>query len=257
MENLLNAVKNLYIRNRQSPLRFRRNDPVIMRLFHETKKNVPQQSQFFVFVYQLARYNNSRNVSFNRNHNFIISLYREGVKLSQELSANKIEPLVKPENIKEPSSDKKAALLIGINYKGSDAELRGCENDIKNTKNILINKYGFQEKDIVVLMESSGMGNQPTRANILRYVKWLVDKSNSEYGTIWFQYSGHGTYINDGNRDEKDGKDECIYTCDEKLIVDDEFHRELVSNINAKSKLFCFMDCCHSGTIMDLSLIHI
>ena len=92
MENLLNAVKNLYIRNRHSPLRFRRNDPVIMRLFHETKKNVPQQSQFFVFVYQLARYNNSRNISFNRNHNFIISLYREGVKLSQELSANKIEP---------------------------------------------------------------------------------------------------------------------------------------------------------------------
>jgi hypothetical protein len=252
MEKLLNAVKNLYIRNRQSPLRFRRNDHVIMRLFHETKKNVPQQSQFFVFVYQLARYNNSRNVSFSRNNNFIISLYREGVKLSQELSANKIEPLVKPENIKEPSSDKKAALLIGINYKGTNAELRGCENDIKNTKNMLISKYGFQEKDIVILMESSGMRNQPTRANILRYVRWLVNKSNSGYGSVWFQYSGHGTYIDDRNRDEKDGKDECIYTCDEKLIVDDEFHRELVSNIHAKSKLFCFMDCCHSGTIMDL-----
>ena len=57
-------VKNLYIRNRQSPLRFRRNDPTIMRLFQETKKYIPQQSQFFVFVYQLARYNNSRNVFF-------------------------------------------------------------------------------------------------------------------------------------------------------------------------------------------------
>ena len=162
------------------------------------------------------------------------------------------EPLVKPENIKEPLSNKKAALLIGINYKGTNAELQGCENDIKNTKNMLINKYGFKENDIVVLMESSGMGNQPTRANILRYVRWLVNKSNSGYGSVWFQYSGHGTYIDDRNRDETDGKDECIYTCDEKLIVDDEFHRELVSNIHSKSKLFCFMDCCHSGTIMDL-----
>ncbi len=33
-------------------------------------------------------------------------------------------------------TDKKAAVLIGINYKGTDGELRGCENDIFSTKKV-------------------------------------------------------------------------------------------------------------------------
>ena len=35
----------------------------------------------------------------------------------------------------------KIALLIGINYIGTDSELSGCINDINETKDVLINKY--------------------------------------------------------------------------------------------------------------------
>lgn len=253
MKNLFNAVRNLYMRNRNGPLRFRPRDPVIGRLFQETKRYVSPKSLFYAYVIKLVKHNYRSSVNFKRNDNFFSVLYREAQKLLRPKPTPQVSSSKPPSSSKPTSSSsKKAALLIGINYKGTDAELRGCENDIRNTKNVLIQKYGFKESDIVVLTESLGSHRSPTRNNILRYIKWLVDKSNAGYGSIWFQYSGHGTYITDTNGDEKDGRDECIYTCDEQLIVDDEFRNLLVSRVNKNSKLFCFMDCCHSGTIMDL-----
>lgn len=250
MDGLFGFVKNIYHQNRMVPLFFRRRDPLIARLFQQTQKYVPKHTQFYQYVLHVAKYNNNRFIRFSKNNDFFKTLYRESVKLSQK--SQKIDPPIRKENIKTPDPEKKAALLIGINYKGTDAELRGCENDIENTKRILIEKYGFNPREIIVLKESLGVRGQPTRNNILRFMRWLANKSNSGYGTVWFQYSGHGTYIKDTTGDEKDGKDECIYTCDDNLIVDDEFHKELVSRIHKESKLFCFMDCCHSGSIMDL-----
>lgn len=258
MKAILAFVKNIYYRNKQGPVNFRMRDPIVSRLVHETKRHVPSNTRFYSYVMSLARFNSSRNVSFKQNDNFFQILYNDAVIMAQPKPEPVPEPVpqAKPEIelIIEPESksEKKAALLIGINYKGTNAELRGCENDIKNSKKMLISKYGFEEKDIIVLMESASMTYQPTRSNILNYVNWLVSKSKSGYSTLWFQYSGHGTYIKDTTGDEKDGKDECIYTCDDKLIVDDEFHQKLVSAVDKDSKLFCFMDCCHSGTIMDL-----
>ena len=270
MKAILAFVKNIYYRNKQGPVNFRMRDPIIGRLVNETKRNVPSNTRFYSYVMSLARFCSSRNVSFKQNDNFFQILYNDAIIMAQPkpepIPQPKPEPVPqpKPEPVPQPKpeieliiepeskSEKKAALLIGINYKGTSAELRGCENDIKNSKKMLISKYGFEEKDIIVLMESAAMTYQPTRSNILNYVNWLVSKSKSGYSTLWFQYSGHGTYIKDSTGDEKDGKDECIYTCDDKLIVDDEFHQKLVSAVEKDSKLFCFMDCCHSGTIMDL-----
>ena len=113
-----------------------------------------------------------------------------------------------------------------------------------------MSKYGFKEQDIVMLTES--FGEKPTRANILKHMQNLVNKSNQGYTSLWFQYSGHGTYISDYNGDEKDKKDECIVTSDMRLITDDEFRQKFTSRINKNAKMFCLMDCCHSGTIMDL-----
>ena len=51
-------------------------------------------------------------------------LYREGVKLSQELSANKIEPLVKPENIKEAITSPGPETIKAESKTSSQSELR-------------------------------------------------------------------------------------------------------------------------------------
>ena len=72
------------------------------------------------------------------------------------------------------------------------------------------------------------------------------------YSSLWFQYAGHGNYSTDYSGDEVDKKDECIATSDKKYISDDEFRKLFTSQINKNAKMFCLMDCCHSGTIMDL-----
>ena len=102
----------------------------------------------------------------------------------------------------------KKALLIGINYIGSDGELSGCINDINDTKHILKSVYKYDDKDINMLSDEADI--KPTKQNIIKHLNKLVDFSNEEdVSEIWVSYSGHGSYVRDRNRDEDDGKDEC------------------------------------------------
>jgi hypothetical protein len=47
-----------------------------------------------------------------------------------------------PESTNIPSSGRRKALLIGINYFGTANELRGCINDVHNMVNLLLSE-GF------------------------------------------------------------------------------------------------------------------
>jgi hypothetical protein len=114
------------------------------------------------------------------------------------------------QTVQAAKPSEKAALLIGINYKGTNKELYGCENDIYNTKKVLLEKYGFKNENIMILTES------------------------------------------DQNGDEKDGYDECLVTSDNYGLTDDELRSELINRVRADCKLFCLVDACHSGTMMDL-----
>lgn len=62
------------------------------------------------------------------------------------------------------------ALLVGINYTGSSAALRGCHNDVKNLAAFLMERYAFKKEDMVLLMDlpQGTAMEQPTRANIVR-----------------------------------------------------------------------------------------
>jgi hypothetical protein len=146
----------------------------------------------------------------------------------------------------------KRALLIGINYKGTDAELRGCINDIENIRSILVNNCDYQDANIRILTEESSI--IPTRSNIETQIRWLV--SNCMPGdTLIFYYSGHGANVNDRNGDETDKKDEVLIPLDyEKngFITDDWLYQNMASRIPNGVKLFGFTDCCHSGTMIDL-----
>lgn len=135
------------------------------------------------------------------------------------------------------------ALLIGLNYTGSQYELRGCHNDVDNIKELLISR-GTKEENIIVLKEA-------TRLEILRtFIRFIMMSKCDDI--LYFHYSGHGVSIIDKGGDESDGKDEVIFTSDLKLITDDELHRYLVDCLPPKTKLFTVFDCCHSGTILDL-----
>jgi hypothetical protein len=80
---------------------------------------------------------------------------------------------------------------------------------------------------------------------------------NAIYGdTLVFAYSGHGTYTTDLNGDELDGFDEMIIPIDatnvQSCIIDDEFKTIIDAYLKYGVKLFILMDCCFSGTILDL-----
>ena len=163
------------------------------------------------------------------------------VQLKNDISY--ITNLVMPE-IKNKNNN--SALLIGINYTGTDNELYGCINDT-NSINSLISNYNF--KKICILTDNTV--KKPDHNNILYEFKNLL--SNSQAGDVLlFFYSGHGSYILDKNNNEKTGNDQVIVPCDLNEILDDELKNIIQTNLKKDVTLIALFDCCYSGSILDL-----
>ncbi|KAI4323297.1 hypothetical protein L6164_022915 [Bauhinia variegata] len=144
----------------------------------------------------------------------------------------------------------KKAVLIGCNYPGTKAELRGCINDVWRMYNCLIQRYGFSEDDITVLIDTDDSYEQPTGKNIRSALATLV--LSAEPGDVIFvHYSGHGTRLPaETGEDDDTGYDECIVPCDMNLITDDDF-KELVDRVPRGVRLTIVSDSCHSGGLIE------
>jgi hypothetical protein len=143
------------------------------------------------------------------------------------------------------------ALLIGINYKETKHELRGCINDVKNIRNRLNQLKCFD--NFTILTDETEF--KPTRENILKEFKSLC--SNAKAGeTLFFSFSGHGSYTFDRNNEEKDKRDECIVSVDSQMITDDEINN-ILTTLPKNSNMIMIFDCCHSGTIADLKYSYV
>jgi hypothetical protein len=139
------------------------------------------------------------------------------------------------------------ALVIGINYPGTDYELRGCINDADDWTRILEGrKFGVTQ-----LLDSAA-----TRDAILKKATTLVTGLKpGEVGVI--AYSGHGTWFPDINNEEPDGRVEAICPADmgddgTGLITGPEF-RDLWAKIPTKAVVVFMTDSCHSGTVFRLN----
>lgn len=144
----------------------------------------------------------------------------------------------------------KFALLIGINYVGTKHELNGCINDVATIRDICVNN-GYDDINCITDQYHS---IQPTKSNIMDSIKNVLEKSvNGD--TVLISYSGHGSNTRDLNGDEPDGKDEVVCAIDDN-IKDDELYSLIVSNLKDGVKLRVIMDCCHSGSILDLNLTY-
>ncbi|KAL8469322.1 hypothetical protein ACS0TY_032231 [Phlomoides rotata] len=142
------------------------------------------------------------------------------------------------------------AVLIGCNYPGTKAELKGCINDVKRMYKCLVERYGFSDEDITVLIDTDDSYKQPTGHNIRAALADLVD--SAEPGDFLFvHYSGHGTRLPaETGEDDDTGYDECIVPCDMNLITDDDF-RELVDRVPEGCQITIVSDSCHSGGLID------
>lgn len=148
--------------------------------------------------------------------------------------------------IKPILKNQKNALLIGINYKGTENELNGCINDVLSLKNKLIE---LKFNNINILTDDNDI--KPTKNNILLGLQKLLENSN-EGDILFFSYSGHGSSTIDKSGDETDGLDELLVACDLNAISDDLLKFVINKYIKKNVTLFALFDCCHSGTIVDL-----
>merc|ERR1719221_1285177 len=159
--------------------------------------------------------------------------------------------------VPEGATGTRRAVMIGINYLGdSPGELSGCWNDVLNMKRYIMKVHGFEEENIVILMDD-GEHTPPNARNIINAYKTVVSQAE-ERDAIFLHYSGHGTKIRDDDGDEADGYDEALVPRDYKrsgLIRDDDLYEILVKDLPKGTHLFSLMDCCHSGSLMDLPYI--
>ena len=147
----------------------------------------------------------------------------------------------------------KKALLVGINYASlPNIALSGCINDTINMRNMLVDAYGYDLKNIIHLRDDTAdKTKQPTHENIINNLKALALQSGN-IEELWIHYSGHGSQMRDMNNDESDKLDEILIPVDYQtsgVVTDDE----LLSILRTiKCRTILLFDSCHSGTVCDL-----
>ncbi|KAA8520412.1 hypothetical protein F0562_014668 [Nyssa sinensis] len=157
-----------------------------------------------------------------------------------------------------PAHGRKKAVICAISYKYSRHELKGCLNDAKCMKYLLINKFHFPEASVLMLTEEeTGPNRIPTKANMRMALYWLVQGCQPG-DSLLFHYSGHGSRQRNYNGDEVDGYDETLCPLDfetQGMIVDDEINATIVRPLPHGVKLHAIIDACHSGTVLDLPFL--
>ncbi|GFZ46467.1 LOW QUALITY PROTEIN: cysteine endopeptidase [Saitozyma sp. JCM 24511] len=152
---------------------------------------------------------------------------------------------------------RRKALLVGINYYGSQNQLGGCINDAHNVERFICERFGYDTSDIVSLTDDAQDPRQiPTRENIMRAMQWLVSGAQKD-DALFFHYSGHGTQTQDLDGDEDDGFDEDRYAHLGAIAEPPRSHTLLVKPLPPGCRLTAIFDSCHSGSVMDLPYIRL
>lgn len=136
-------------------------------------------------------------------------------------------------------------LSIGLNYQG-EYRLNGCHNDVDTYKKTLYDTS--IKKGIFSSMKDD---EKPTKERIRMAIEDIY-KECKPGDLVIFTFSGHGGQVQDLDGDEKDSLDECIFDCDIKPVIDDDLNLWLVQKLPEKVRLRVILDCCHSGTGIDL-----
>ncbi|KAI4524842.1 caspase domain-containing protein [Schizophyllum commune] len=175
------------------------------------------------------------------------------------------------ETVFQPSlcTGSKKAVCIGINYINAPAygdplmdygELSGCIKDTRRVYDYLLDKEGFKEDEILLLTDedTTPEGLKPTMENMLNAMRWLIEGAQ-KHDTLFFHCAGHGCQVNDVDGDEVDKKDEALVPWDYRdagFITDDVIHSLLVEKLPVGCRLTALVDCCTSGTALDLPFVY-
>ncbi|TQW00548.1 metacaspase [Cordyceps javanica] len=159
---------------------------------------------------------------------------------------------------------RKKSLLIGINYLESSHQLNGCHRDVENIAEFLSYRgYSSDPQSQVILRDDLGGMYYPTigfTGADFDFFQAAIDWLVSEPGTCnFFHYSGHGGQVRDPTGQRPSGILDTICPVDfeERGQIDsDTLHQHLVSRMPPNSTLFAILDCCHSGSALELPYVY-
>eukprot|EP00931_Biecheleriopsis_adriatica_P120711 TRINITY_DN95811_c0_g1_i1.p1 TRINITY_DN95811_c0_g1~~TRINITY_DN95811_c0_g1_i1.p1 ORF type:complete len:370 (+),score=89.80 TRINITY_DN95811_c0_g1_i1:50-1111(+) len=168
---------------------------------------------------------------------------------------------------------RKKALVIGINYAGSDAELRGPVNDALRWVKVLTQQYGFDRGSVLAMIDEYPSGEPvdeddenysfPSKEGIMEALEWLVEDA-LEGDCLTFVFAGLGAQVPDGlgwNPEERLMEAICPVDWDEfewgivpyKLITDEVLH-QYFARLPSGVLLTVVLDACLSGSPLRVPL---
>jgi hypothetical protein len=139
------------------------------------------------------------------------------------------------------------ALTLGINDYKNVNSLRGCVADTETIRAMLIELFNFPERNIRTFTNE-----QVVKAEVQKQFAWLFQGAKPGDRVV-LHFSGHGSYVDDKDGDEPDGRDELIALYDmdfddpDTYLLDDEL-REWTKTKPPGVELTVVLDNCHSGT---------
>ncbi len=156
---------------------------------------------------------------------------------------------------------RKKSLLIGINYVGSQHQLKGCHSDVDNMAEFLSYRgYNNTRRDRVILSDRPEVPwnspYYPTGHNIIASMDWLVCEPGC---TLFLHYSGHGGQVADASRHNTTGIVDSLVPVDFEQrgqLPSTLLHEHLVTRMAPDCTLFIILDCCHSGSAVELPYVY-
>lgn len=157
-------------------------------------------------------------------------------------------------------SSRKIALLVGINdYTSPVTPLRGCITDVQLHRELLVHRFGFNPKDILVITDG-----QATRQGILTAFEEHLIKQAKPGDIVVFHFSGHGSQVSDKpdcDSQVTKASPDCVNSTlvvQNSFLPNTSFEGGPVNDITGHT-LFLLMsalktenvtailDCCHAG----------
>ena len=148
--------------------------------------------------------------------------------------------------------NRRKAVLFGLNYESNPtAKLSGCINDVQMMGTMLREKMKF---DVDIYTDDKSPHDCSALGIISRLYEVAIQSWRDSLQYVYIHYSGHGSYVQDTNGDEKDKQDECLIPCDVEKAgpISDDYINRIFSSFNPITRIICVFDCCHSGTIGDV-----
>lgn len=158
------------------------------------------------------------------------------------------------------SAQKKYAILIGIDQYYDKpgvpraSKLRGCVNDVNAIKGMLLKRFGFEDRNIILLTDEKA-----DRKNFERAIQTTLQKAKTG-DAFFFYFSGHGVWMENNAMSKEDwvlkqGMNQAIVLSDLYadnlgcLFRDKEIKRMFNKFVDKKVISTGIFDCCFSGNM--------